>query len=104
MRHCGAIALTHPDQRRILAESGIRLAGKRVLDRPIGALEAFDLRQELPKRFTVGWVGRPVRHFGQELKRVDRVIEALRALDGELESWAAANLDLALELAHARAA
>ena len=82
---CGGVCLTHPEQRRILEASGISLAGKNVLERPIGALEAFRLREEMPPRFTVAWVGRPVRHFGKELKRVDVVVEALHRLGGELE-------------------
>lgn len=84
LRGCAAVALTHPEQRRILEASGVDLAGKRILERPIGALEAFRLRDALPDRFTVAWVGRPVRHFGHELKRVDRFVEAVEALGGEV--------------------
>ncbi len=81
---CRGVSLTHPEQRQILAKSGIDLSDKIVLERPIGALEAFTPRDSLAPRFTVAWVGRPVRHFNRELKRVDCVVEALLALGGEL--------------------
>ena len=84
VRQCGAVSFTHPDQRAILEASGVPLAGKAVLDRPIGALEAFGLRPSVPDRFTVGWVGRPVRHSGKDLKRVDCVVQAIRRLGADV--------------------
>jgi glycosyltransferase involved in cell wall biosynthesis len=84
VRRCGAVSFTHPGQRAILEASGVSLAGKAVLDRPIGALEAFDLRSNAPERFTVGWFGRPVRHLGKDLKRVDCVVQAIRRLGDDV--------------------
>ena len=101
---CGGVVLTSPGQRAILEESGIALAGRRVLERPLGALRAFELRGELPERFTLGWVGRPVVHRGEEVKRaawLKDVAEGLHARGrdfrlvllgerlGELQRWMA---------------
>jgi glycosyltransferase involved in cell wall biosynthesis len=80
---CGGISLTHPDQRGILERSGIDPSGKLVLEQPVGALEAFKVRDSLAGLFTVAWVGRPVMHLGKELKRVDGFVEAIERLDGE---------------------
>ena len=81
---CGGVTLTHPEERRILEASGIDLDAKQVLERPLGALGAFQLRTALPKRFTVAWVGRPSRIFGQSPKRLGWFVEAMRLLGGEL--------------------
>ncbi|HSR68820.1 MAG TPA: glycosyltransferase [Acidobacteriota bacterium] len=87
-RHCVAscrgLCLIHPQQRGILERNGVDLSQKKILERPIGALKAFQLRESLYPRFTVGWVGRPVRHFGREVKRIDAVVDALLAVGGEL--------------------
>ncbi len=79
---CSAVALTHPGQREILEKSGIHLEGKPVMCRPLGALESFQLRTHMPARFTIGWVGRPVKHFGHDLKRVEWIVECARRLGG----------------------
>ena len=80
VRRCEALMLTHPDQKTILGKAGVPLAGKRVLCRPIGALEAFSLRNALTDRFTFAWVGRPASHRGRELKRADWFVEAAKRL------------------------
>lgn len=81
---CAAVALTHPQQRSILESAGISLENKLVLDRPIGALRSFTLRPSLPEKFTVAWVGRPVKHFGEELKRVDWFIDAVQQIRNDI--------------------
>ena len=58
VRHAGAIALCHPEQRRILRDSGITLEGVPVLERPLGPLEIFQPRNDLREIFHLGWVGR----------------------------------------------
>ncbi|MDH5360749.1 MAG: hypothetical protein OEX03_09305, partial [Gammaproteobacteria bacterium] len=60
IKNCGGIVLTHPIQREIIVAAGIDLSGKLVLEKPIGALDAFQLRTEHSKSFTLAWVGRPV--------------------------------------------
>lgn len=55
----GGLVLCHPEQRRILQEAGIDLSGKAVLERPLGALHQFTVRNSAPRdSFRVGWVGR----------------------------------------------
>lgn len=83
---CGGIVLTHPEQRNILLTSGIVLENKLVLERPIGALTNFSLRERRSDPFTIAWVGRPAMHFKQDIKRVDWYVNALRLLDGEFRS------------------
>ncbi len=80
VRRSGAVVLTHPGQREILAASGVPLDGRPVLCRPLGALSAFTLRRALPESFGVGWVGRPVVHDGTDVKREGWLVEALRRL------------------------
>jgi glycosyltransferase involved in cell wall biosynthesis len=58
VRHAGAVALCHPEQRRILRNAGITLEGVPVLERPLGALEIFRPRANLQEEFHLGWVGR----------------------------------------------
>ena len=74
----GAIVLTHPDERGILDANGLSIEDRKVLCRPLGALSAFSLREELPEPFTIGWVGRPVVHRGRDLKRVGWLVDAVR--------------------------
>jgi glycosyltransferase involved in cell wall biosynthesis len=54
----GALALCHPEQRRILRDAGITLEGVPLLERPLGALEIFQPRTVLQEMFHLGWVGR----------------------------------------------
>lgn len=74
---CAAVVCTHPAQRTTLESSGIDLTGKSVVERPIGALEIFELRRALSERFTAAWVGRPARHFGREVKRPEWFVDAV---------------------------
>jgi glycosyltransferase involved in cell wall biosynthesis len=78
--------LTHPAQRAILAGSGIDLAAKRIVERPVGALGAFTLRGRMAEEFTVGWIGRPVVHGGSDVKRVAWFVDAVRAAGGPLRA------------------
>ncbi|MDH5181668.1 MAG: glycosyltransferase, partial [Gammaproteobacteria bacterium] len=78
---CGGVVLTHPAQRELLAGAGINLEQKQVLDRPIGALSAFTLRDATTDPFTVAWVGRPAVHFRQDIKRIDWFVQALHKLE-----------------------
>jgi glycosyltransferase involved in cell wall biosynthesis len=57
VRAAGALWLCHPAIRTLLARDGVDL-NRRLLARPIGALQAFGPRQSLPPRFTLGWIGR----------------------------------------------
>jgi glycosyltransferase involved in cell wall biosynthesis len=58
VRDAGALVLSHPDQRTILAAEGISLEGIPILERPLGALKTFVPRRKLPACFNVGWIGR----------------------------------------------
>lgn len=77
---CGGVVLTHPAQRSILEKSGIDLAGKTQIERPLGASEGFRPKSERNAGFTLGWVGRPVNHHGVDLKRLDWLVECLGGL------------------------
>lgn len=100
-RHCVAssagLVLTHPAQRAILAGSGIDLAARLIVERPIGALGAFTTRSAMADVFTVGWVGRPAVHGGTDIKRVAWFVDAVRAAGGPLR---AVLLGERLEAAH----
>lgn len=71
----GALSFTHYEQPKILRQMGVQLDGKPVLLRPVGALEAFELRDQLPGTFTVGWSGRNTGAKGLDLF-VDAVVLA----------------------------
>ncbi len=58
IHRAGALVLCHPHQRAILGDAGVALDGKLLLERPLGALQAFTVRERRPESFTVGWVGR----------------------------------------------
>jgi glycosyltransferase involved in cell wall biosynthesis len=58
IHRAGALVLCHPRQREILADAGVLLDGKLLLERPLGALQAFTVRERHSEPFTVGWVGR----------------------------------------------
>lgn len=75
VRSAGALVLCHPEQRRILRDAGITLAGVPVLERPLGALEIFQPRTGLQEIFHLGWVGRD--HWR---KRPDSLLEVAARL------------------------
>lgn len=86
IKFCGGIVLTHPLQRDILQAAGIDLEQKLVLEKPIGALQAFTLRTKHSQPFTLAWVGRPVIHFNQDLKRTDWFVNVAKALKGPIRA------------------
>jgi glycosyltransferase involved in cell wall biosynthesis len=68
------VVLSHPHQRQILQEAGIDLSKSLVLERPLGALRAFTVRENhAGDQFRVGWVGRE-----HPRKRTAWFAEALR--------------------------
>lgn len=70
----GFVSVVHPDCKELASH---------VL--PIGARRLFTLRDSMPERFTVGWVGRDVVYEGRHIKRpqlfVDAVLEARRGCE-----------------------
>ncbi|MDB5036150.1 MAG: capsule polysaccharide biosynthesis family protein [Chlorobi bacterium] len=72
----GGLVLCNPLQRPLLVDAGINVEGKRVLERPLGALSIFTLRESMPEKFTIGWVGRK-----DARKRTEWLIETLRLVD-----------------------
>jgi len=53
------VVLCHPRQRQILQDAGIDLSKSLVLERPLGALRAFTVRENhRGGTFRVGWIGR----------------------------------------------
>jgi len=70
------LVLCHPAQRDILQKYGIALNNKVILERPLGVLSGFSPSNDMPKKFTIGWVGR--NHWR---KRIELFIEALKILD-----------------------
>src|SRR5215469_3819337 len=58
VRTAGGLVLSHPAQREILCRMGIRLEGRQLLERPLGALRIFQPRLRMPEVFTIGWCGR----------------------------------------------
>jgi len=70
------LVLSHPYQRDILSRSGISISNKECLERPLGALSAFSPGDEMPKKFTIAWVG---KNYWR--KRIDWFIEALEGLE-----------------------
>ena len=81
---CGAVTLTNPVQKTILESNGIHFNDSDVINMPLGASECFSLRSQLSEKFTLGWVGRPVVYDGDEFKRVEWLVEALRSM-GDLK-------------------
>jgi glycosyltransferase involved in cell wall biosynthesis len=75
VRDAGAVVLSHPDQRRLLAQGGISLQGVPTLERPLGALSIFTPRSQQPDRFSVGWVGR-----NHARKRLGWFVQAVQEL------------------------
>lgn len=72
----GALAFSHPHQRRLLIDAGVKLERKRLLERPLGALSIFTPRAELPEKFCIGWVGR-----NDWRKRVEWIAEIAARLE-----------------------
>lgn len=53
------VVLCHPQQRQILQDAGIDLSRSLVMERPLGALRAFTVRNNYVNGpFRIGWVGR----------------------------------------------
>ena len=53
------VVLCHPHQRQILQDAGIDLRSSLVMERPLGALRAFTVRNNyVDGQFRIGWVGR----------------------------------------------
>ncbi len=76
-RSVGALVRSHEDQREIPAGHGFcRPLGAISIMRPLERSRGGDI-------FTVGWVGRPARWHGQEVKSPQPLINALRILRHE---------------------
>lgn len=82
VREAGGLVLSHPEQRRILIDSGVPLDQISILERPLGALSAFTVRQQRSARFSVGWVGR--NHWRKRLNWLIEAVEALKFAPQEL--------------------
>ncbi len=78
--HCGAIVLTHPEQKKLLLNNGIYPENKRLLEKPVGASSYCRLRTQMSEPFTVAWIGRPTLYEKQEIKRVNWFVEAVRKI------------------------
>ncbi len=78
VRWAGALALSHPLQRRILTEAGVSLEGVPTHEGPLGALSSFTVRGEATPCFSAGWVG---RHDAQGRKRCEWFVEAVGGLN-----------------------
>lgn len=97
---CGGLVLTHPEQKRIIFQEigNVALLAPQIC-RPIGACREFfvvggltteDEHGPISERytqyrppgdpFTVGWVGRPITYRGRDIKRLDRLVGAVREL------------------------
>lgn len=77
LRRVGGIVATHPDQLERARANGVDVDSKAVLLRPIGALRQFTLRESMPDVFTAGWVGRPIRWEGRDIKRLHLFVDAV---------------------------
>jgi glycosyltransferase involved in cell wall biosynthesis len=75
VREAGALVFSHPEQRQILIREGVSLNRRPVLERPLGALKTFSLRDKNPQRFSIGWVGR-----NHPRKRLNWLLEAVKEL------------------------
>ena len=58
VHRAGGLSLCHPAQRELLEAAGVDLAGKSILERPLGALTIFTPRKRQTEPFQIGWVGR----------------------------------------------
>jgi glycosyltransferase involved in cell wall biosynthesis len=78
---CAGVSLTHPAQQELLAASGVDLAQRRWILQPVGWGEAAEPpAPPLVETPTVAWIGRPAMHGGADVTRLDRFVEAARAL------------------------
>lgn len=77
------IVATHPEQLERARANGVDVDSKAVLLRPIGALRQFTLRESMPDVFTAGWVGRPIRWEGRDIKRLHLFVDAVT----EVHRW-----------------
>lgn len=77
LREVGGIIATHPDQLTRAESAGVDLAGKRIHCGPIGAPLSFVPGSRPSRGYVVGWVGRPVRWQGRDIKRVDLYVETM---------------------------
>jgi len=95
VRGAGGLALSHPGQRRILDASGISCDGRVLVERPLGALSIFQLREPRSHRsgpFSIGWVGR-----NHPRKRLPWFVESVLALAPPREELRAVLLGEGLE-------
>lgn len=76
---CAALSFTHTGQQAILEANGIDLSTRTLITMPMGAGRDFKLRQRPPKRFTVGWIGRPVSYQGRDFKRLEWFYQGLES-------------------------
>ncbi len=80
VRACGAISMTHPSQRDILAASGIDTARVPHIVQPVGWGSLDEARHEPGAAPTVAWVGRPAWHDGDDTAGLALFVEAARGL------------------------
>lgn len=84
LRRCAGWALTHPQQRQLLADAGVDLARHTWFVQPVGFSHALpsaaavpDPRQSVP---AVAWIGRPAVRAGRDASGLDRFVEAMTGL------------------------
>lgn len=77
---CGAVSMTHPLQREILAASGVDLTNRCHIVQPVGWSEAPVPQAAAGNVPTVAWIGRPARHAGVDVTRLELFVEAARGL------------------------
>lgn len=77
---CGAVSLTHPLQKEILAAAGIDLARRRHIVQPVGWSEASDPGAAPDGIPTIAWIGRPARQARADVGGLDLFVEAARGL------------------------
>lgn len=77
---CGAVSMTHPLQKEILAAGGVDLAKLRHLVQPVGWGEACGPEPVPGSVPTLAWIGRPATHAGADVGGLDFFVEAVRGL------------------------
>jgi len=77
---CGAVSLTHPLQKEILAAGGVDLGRLRHLVQPVGWGEASAAEPVPGSAPTLAWIGRPARHAGADVGGLDFFVQAARGL------------------------
>ncbi len=80
---CGGLSLTHPHQQVLLEAQGVRLAERRWLLQPAGWTGPASAAGAMGAVPTVAWVGRPAKHGGVDVSRLDAFVEAARSLRGQ---------------------